>query len=119
MFLNYLKPLTGLRLTLRCFGGVVDGFFVKMNISRLAGDMSHLLAIILLLLKIWKTRSCAGWFDIMSEVECRQNSVFTSNMHLRRFLLQVCLEKPSSCSLWYSRPDIWTYSFTLYLLTTP
>jgi ER lumen protein retaining receptor len=31
-----------------------------MNIFRLAGDLSHLLAIILLLVKIWKTRSCAG-----------------------------------------------------------
>ncbi|BFZ17437.1 hypothetical protein BsWGS_20476 [Bradybaena similaris] len=31
-----------------------------MNIFRLLGDMSHLLAIILLLLKMWKTRSCAG-----------------------------------------------------------
>jgi len=31
-----------------------------MNIFRLAGDLSHLLAIIILLLKIWKTRSCSG-----------------------------------------------------------
>uniref|UniRef100_A0A646QGG2 ER lumen protein-retaining receptor n=1 Tax=Hemiscolopendra marginata TaxID=943146 RepID=A0A646QGG2_9MYRI len=31
-----------------------------MNIFRLAGDIAHLLAIIILLLKIWKTRSCAG-----------------------------------------------------------
>ncbi|KAL3273236.1 hypothetical protein HHI36_014690 [Cryptolaemus montrouzieri] len=31
-----------------------------MNIFRLSGDLSHLLAIIILLLKIWKTRSCAG-----------------------------------------------------------
>ena len=31
-----------------------------MNIFRLFGDLSHLLAIVLLLLKIWKTRSCAG-----------------------------------------------------------
>jgi len=31
-----------------------------MNIFRLAGDLCHLLAIIVLLLKIWKTRSCAG-----------------------------------------------------------
>lgn len=31
-----------------------------MNIFRLIGDLSHLLAIVLLLLKIWKTRSCAG-----------------------------------------------------------
>merc|ERR1719154_450438 len=31
-----------------------------MNLFRLCGDLSHLLAVILLLLKIWKTRSCAG-----------------------------------------------------------
>lgn len=31
-----------------------------MNIFRLAGDLSHLLAIVILLIKIWKTRSCAG-----------------------------------------------------------
>ncbi|KAF7242998.1 ER lumen protein-retaining receptor 2, partial [Varanus komodoensis] len=30
-----------------------------MNIFRLTGDLSHLAAIIILLLKIWKTRSCA------------------------------------------------------------
>ena len=33
---------------------------VTMNIFRLVGDLSHLAAIIILLLKIWKTRSCAG-----------------------------------------------------------
>lgn len=31
-----------------------------MNIFRLAGDLAHVFAIIILLLKIWKTRSCAG-----------------------------------------------------------
>jgi len=31
-----------------------------MNIFRLTGDLAHLLAIIILLLKIWKTRSCSG-----------------------------------------------------------
>ncbi|VEL25436.1 unnamed protein product [Protopolystoma xenopodis] len=31
-----------------------------MNIFRLLGDVSHFFAIIILLLKIWKTRSCAG-----------------------------------------------------------
>ncbi|XP_039262462.1 ER lumen protein-retaining receptor 2 [Styela clava] len=31
-----------------------------MNIFRLTGDLSHLLAIMILLAKIWKTRSCAG-----------------------------------------------------------
>lgn len=32
----------------------------NMNIFRLTGDLSHLAAIIILLLKIWKSRSCAG-----------------------------------------------------------
>jgi len=31
-----------------------------MNTFRLLGDMSHLMAIVILLTKIWKTRSCAG-----------------------------------------------------------
>ena len=31
-----------------------------MNIFRLLGDFSHLAAIIILLIKIWSTRSCAG-----------------------------------------------------------
>jgi len=31
-----------------------------MNIFRLSGDLFHLAAVIILLLKIWKTRSCAG-----------------------------------------------------------
>jgi len=31
-----------------------------MNLFRLLGDVSHLVAILILLLKIWKTRSCAG-----------------------------------------------------------
>lgn len=31
-----------------------------MNIFRLAGDLSHLVAVVILLMKIWKTRSCSG-----------------------------------------------------------
>ncbi|TKR72507.1 hypothetical protein L596_019941 [Steinernema carpocapsae] len=31
-----------------------------MNVFRLCGDLSHLFAILILLLKIWKTRSCSG-----------------------------------------------------------
>ncbi|MEQ2192865.1 hypothetical protein XENOCAPTIV_018670 [Xenoophorus captivus] len=31
-----------------------------MNIFRLAGDVSHLVAILILLMKIWSSRSCAG-----------------------------------------------------------
>ncbi|XP_068107523.1 ER lumen protein-retaining receptor 3 [Hyperolius riggenbachi] len=31
-----------------------------MNIFRILGDLSHLLAMIILLMKMWKTKSCAG-----------------------------------------------------------
>ncbi|XP_075230945.1 ER lumen protein-retaining receptor isoform X2 [Lycorma delicatula] len=31
-----------------------------MNIFRLVGDLSHVLAILILLVKIWRTRSCSG-----------------------------------------------------------
>lgn len=31
-----------------------------MNIFRVLGDFSHFIAIVILLLKIWKTKSCAG-----------------------------------------------------------
>ncbi|KAM4721558.1 ER lumen protein-retaining receptor 3 [Rhinophrynus dorsalis] len=31
-----------------------------MNVFRILGDVSHLLAIIILLMKMWKTKSCAG-----------------------------------------------------------
>jgi hypothetical protein len=42
-----------------------------MNIFRLAGDMTHLLSIVLLLLKIKGTRSCRGegrrWAECIGE----------------------------------------------------
>ena len=31
-----------------------------MNIFRLCGDMSHLFAMLILLMKVWKTRSVSG-----------------------------------------------------------
>merc|ERR1711981_580586 len=42
------------------FGTKVVFEKTTMNVFRLAGDLSHLAAIIILLIKIWKTRSCAG-----------------------------------------------------------
>lgn len=35
-----------------------------MNIFRLAGDVSHLVAIVILLMKIWWSKSCAGMTQI-------------------------------------------------------
>lgn len=37
-----------------------------MNVFRLAGDVSHLVAIIILLLKIWRSKSCAGMLTLTS-----------------------------------------------------
>ena len=64
----------------------------RMNIFRLAGDLSHLVAIIILLIKIWKTRSCAGGL-------C--NSVgYKRNKHMSVF--QGYLAKAKFSSLWFS-----------------
>merc|ERR1712176_918544 len=41
-------------------GYITNNLSSRMNLFRLCGDLSHLVAIIILLLKIWKTRSCAG-----------------------------------------------------------
>ena len=47
-----------------------------MNIFRLLGDFSHLAAIIILLWKIWKTRSCAGKTTEMFHTINLQDIVF-------------------------------------------
>ena len=46
---------------------------VTMNIFRLTGDLAHLGAIIILLLKIWKTRSCSGKLWVCQLVLLLQN----------------------------------------------
>lgn len=43
-----------------------------MNIFRLAGDLSHLFAIIILIVKMWKSRSVAGW-----NIECLSSNTLT------------------------------------------
>lgn len=50
-----------------------------MNIFRLTGDLSHLLAILVLLWKIWKTRSCAGKFFSVVLCETIMAPIFSVN----------------------------------------
>lgn len=69
-----------------------------MNIFRLLGDFSHLAAIIILLWKIWKTRSCAG----------KQPELFLM-LDIHYIVFQVCQAK-----VFYSMPlsspvVIWIY----------
>jgi len=39
-------------------------YWSTMNIFRFAGDMSHLISVLILLLKIYATKSCAGEFSL-------------------------------------------------------
>lgn len=44
-------------------------FREKMNIFRLAGDMTHLASVLVLLLKIHTIKSCAGMFFLISNYD--------------------------------------------------
>lgn len=48
------------RVCLFFISGFVACWRARMNVFRLAGDVSHLLAIIILFMKIWRSKSCAG-----------------------------------------------------------
>lgn len=65
-----------------------------MNIFRLFGDLSHLLAVIILLQKIWKSRSCAG-ISGKSQVlfalvyTCRYLDLFTDFISLYNTIMKI------------------------------
>ena len=73
----------------------VNDFPDKMNVFRLFGDLSHLLAIVLLLMKIWKTRSCAG-ISGKSQILflvvflCRYMDLFTNFVSLYNTSMKIC-----------------------------
>lgn len=50
-------PESSQRSSARQGAGAAGG---TMNVFRILGDLSHLLAMILLLVKIWRSKSCAG-----------------------------------------------------------
>lgn len=42
-----------------------------MNVFRILGDVSHLLAMIILIVKIWRSKSCAGrYYDYHYSLLC-------------------------------------------------
>ena len=67
-----------------------------MNIFRLVADISHLFAILILLLKIWKSRSCAG-ISLKSQLlfalvfTTRYLDLFTVYVSLYNSIMKVCL----------------------------
>lgn len=65
-----------------------------MNIFRLTADLAHLIAIVILLIKIWKTRSCAG-ISCRAQVlflivfVCRYLDIFTNFVSVYNSLMKV------------------------------
>uniref|UniRef100_A0A2K6NSZ2 ER lumen protein-retaining receptor n=1 Tax=Rhinopithecus roxellana TaxID=61622 RepID=A0A2K6NSZ2_RHIRO len=85
-----------------------------MNLFRFLGDLSHLLAIILLLLKIWKSRSCAG---ISGKSQVLFAVVFTAR-YLDLFTNYISLYNTCmKAELCVARGSAWT-TFSLHLRST-
>lgn len=74
-----------------------------MNIFRLLGDLCHLLAIVILLLKIWKSRSCAG--TKLTNKLNRNSRRYKNNQICHP--LQVYLVNPNFCLPWFTPPGTW------------
>jgi len=77
-----------------------------MNIFRLVGDLAHLGAIIILLIKIWKTRSCAG-ISGKSQIlfaltyTARYLDLFTSYVSLYNTVMKVTFIASSLVTLYF------------------
>ncbi|PKU77248.1 ER lumen protein-retaining receptor B isoform X1 [Dendrobium catenatum] len=79
-----------------------------MNAFRLAGDMTHLLSIILLLLKIRATKSCAGISLKTQELYVivfmsRYLDLFRTYYSLYNSLMKIIFLGTSMCIVWYMR----------------
>ncbi|XP_042434738.1 ER lumen protein-retaining receptor-like [Zingiber officinale] len=79
-----------------------------MNAFRLAGDMTHLFSIILLLLKIRTTKSCAGISLKTQELYviifiARYLDLFTKYYSLYNSMMKVVFLGTSICIVWYMR----------------
>ncbi|PIN23499.1 ER lumen protein retaining receptor [Handroanthus impetiginosus] len=79
-----------------------------MNIFRLAGDMSHLLSVILLLLKIRTTKSCAGISLKTQELYvvvflARYLNLFTRYYSFYNTVMKLVFIATSVCIVWYMR----------------
>ncbi|XP_020695979.1 ER lumen protein-retaining receptor isoform X2 [Dendrobium catenatum] len=91
-----------------------------MNAFRLAGDMTHLLSIILLLLKIRATKSCAGISLKTQELYVivfmsRYLDLFRTYYSLYNSLMKIIFLGTSMCIVWYMRSHKILWTFSLYL----
>eukprot|EP00246_Nothoceros_aenigmaticus_P004109 TRINITY_DN15471_c0_g1_i2.p1 TRINITY_DN15471_c0_g1~~TRINITY_DN15471_c0_g1_i2.p1 ORF type:complete len:216 (+),score=22.18 TRINITY_DN15471_c0_g1_i2:102-749(+) len=103
-----------------------------MNIFRLAGDMTHLLSVIVLLLKIHTIKSCAGVSLKTQELYflvfvTRYLDIFTSYYSLYNTLMKLVFLSSSFSIVWYMRRhrivrksyDKYQDTFRHYLLVVP
>lgn len=79
-----------------------------MNIFRLAGDMTHLLSIVTLLLKIHATKSCAGVSMRTQELYAlvfltRYLDLFFNFISLYNTVMKLIFISTSFCIIWYMR----------------
>ena len=88
-----------------------------MNIFRLCGDLSHLFSILILLAKIWKTRSVAG---ISGKSQVWKTQIFLYGFWRLCLQLFICnLITFRCCSSWYLQPVILTCLRYLFRHTIP
>ncbi|XP_031501580.1 ER lumen protein-retaining receptor-like [Nymphaea colorata] len=79
-----------------------------MNIFRLAGDMTHMLSIVVLLLKIRTMKSCAGISLKTQELYvivfvARYLDLFTTYISLYNTVMKIIFLATSVCIVWYMR----------------
>lgn len=79
-----------------------------MNVFRLAGDMMHLLSVVVLLLKIHTMKSCAGISLKTQELyalvfACRYLDIFTDFISLYNTVMKIIFLASAFAILWYMR----------------
>lgn len=79
-----------------------------MNVFRLSGDMMHLLSVLVLLLKIHATKSCAGISLKTQELYaivfvCRYLDIFTRYISLYNTIMKIIFLASAFAIVWYMR----------------
>ncbi|OZC10336.1 hypothetical protein X798_02643 [Onchocerca flexuosa] len=91
-----------------------------MNVFRIAGDSSHLIAIAILIVNIWRTRSCAGlsgksqllyafvftsrYLDLIYFI-----SIYNTIMKESRYISDRVLDYPSNSACFSHQPSFFIY----------
>ncbi|CAL9120722.1 unnamed protein product [Musa textilis] len=81
-----------------------------MNIFRLAGDMTHLMCVLVLLLKIHTIKSCAGHVDILpifgSSCNTSSAGIVAKDKKYRQLDCSICFSPRSIQSILHPKLDL-------------